>query len=133
MPAIRLPCAMTTALSAAAILFEVVWADAVHVNNAVVSKAAARYLVMFPPMVLSGLKSTVLDDRVMLSVQEHDENDQRNRNSDEPKQNWHGISPFVFEWLAIDRGGVSLLAPGSVAEAATFGCRERCGERADEQ
>jgi hypothetical protein len=31
------------------------------------------------------------------SAQEQDENDQRNRNSDEPKQNRHGVSPFVFE------------------------------------
>jgi hypothetical protein len=32
-------------------LLEVFWADAVHVNNAVVSKAAARYLVMCPPLI----------------------------------------------------------------------------------
>jgi hypothetical protein len=30
-------------------------------------------------------------------VQEHDENNQRNRNSDEPKQNGHEVSPFIFE------------------------------------
>ena len=66
-------------------------------------------------------------------VQEHDENDQRNRNSEEPKQDRHDVSPFVFEGLAIDRGGgVSLLPPGAVAESATFGRGERRGERADE-
>jgi hypothetical protein len=30
-------------------------------------------------------------------VQKHNEDDQRNRDSDEPKQNRHGVSPFVFE------------------------------------
>jgi hypothetical protein len=29
-------------------------------------------------------------------VQQHDENDQRNGNSDEPKQNGHVVSPFSF-------------------------------------
>jgi hypothetical protein len=32
------------ALSAAAVLFEAVWADAVHVNNAVASKAGGKIL-----------------------------------------------------------------------------------------
>jgi hypothetical protein len=51
---------------------------------------------MFPPIILSGLKSTFLSDASCSVVQEHDENDKRNRNSDEPKQNRHGVSPFVL-------------------------------------
>src|ERR1700733_781486 len=66
-------------------------------------------------------------------VQQHDENDQRNRNSDKPKQNRHGVSPFVFKWLAVNCGGVRLLAPGAVAKSATLGGRERRRERADEK
>ena len=71
------------------------------------------------------------------SAQEHDENNEGNWNSDEPKQNRHGFSPFVFRGLAANRG-VSvdvfvrgLLAPGSVAEAAAFGGGRRRGERTD--
>jgi hypothetical protein len=73
------------------------------------------------------------------SAQEQDENNEGNRNSDEPKQNRHGFSPFVFRGLAIDRSVavdlliVSLLAPGPVAEAAAFGGGQRRGERTDKQ
>jgi hypothetical protein len=40
---------------------------------------------------------TFLSDTSRSVVQEHDENDQRNRNSDEPKQDRHVVSPFIFE------------------------------------
>jgi hypothetical protein len=76
---------------------------------------------------------TFLSDTSCSVVQEHDENDQRNRNSDEPKQDRHVVSPFIFEGLAVDRGGVSLLAPCAVAKYATLGGGERRRERADEK
>src|SRR5271156_5870887 len=44
------------------------------------------------------------------------------------------MSLLSFRGLAIDRGGsVSLFAPSAVAKTATFGRRERRGERSDEQ
>jgi hypothetical protein len=46
---------------------------------------------------------TFLSDTSCSVVQEHDENDQRNRNSDEPKQDRHVVSPFIFEGLAIEK------------------------------
>jgi hypothetical protein len=66
-------------------------------------------------------------------VQQHDEKDQRNRNSDEPKQNRHGVSPFVFEGSAVNRRGVGLLAPGAVAKSAALCGGERRRERAYEK
>jgi hypothetical protein len=70
------------------------------VKRAVVSNAAARYFVMVSSVWMFEAKGSSVVDlsvrRCASVVQEHNENDQRNGNSDEPKQNWHDFSPFIF-------------------------------------
>src|SRR3984957_12449754 len=72
-----------------------------------------------------GNSSMIVGDRA--SAQQQDKNDERNRDSDEPEKNGHGVLLQSCE-LALIAG-----MPGAVTKAATFGRRQARAKSADQQ
>jgi hypothetical protein len=70
-----------------------------------------------------------------LVVQQHDQDDQGDRDSEQPKKDGHCVSPFFEVRLVRPRQGLTHVdsAPRSVSHAAAFPCCSGRREGADEE
>src|ERR1700733_13892036 len=78
-----------------------------------------------------GVKVIVVGRKGGSVVQQHDQDDQRDGYSQQPQKNRHGSLLSLFG-VGLELTAQRSVAPGSIAQAAAFGSRQRGREGADE-